>query len=96
MSRNRTDMRCLVRLFFGGPATAKDLAAATRLAPGALTTVLARLERCAVADNIEQASRHRVRRVGSGASRPRRSPPPPSHFVDPPDKSHPLSLGVGP
>jgi hypothetical protein len=43
-----------------------------------------------------QPSRHRVRRVGSGASRPRRSPPPPSHFVDPPDKSQPLSSGVGP
>jgi hypothetical protein len=44
----------------------------------------------------KQPSRHRVRRVGSGASRPRRSPPPPSHVVDPPDKSQPLSSGVGP
>ena len=44
----------------------------------------------------KQPSRHRVRRVGSEASRPRRSPPPPCHFVDPSDKSQPLSSGVGP
>jgi len=50
------------------------------------------LER-AVADIEQEPSRHRVRRVGSGASRPRRSPPPPSHFVDPSDKSQPLSSG---
>jgi hypothetical protein len=53
------------------------------------------LER-AVAD-IEQAAIHascEKRRLW--ASRPRRSPPTPSHLVDPPDKSQPLSSGVGP
>ena len=62
MGLNRTDMRCIGRLSFGGPATAKDLAAATRLTPGALTTVLARLERAGYTRRAEDpADRRRVR-----------------------------------
>jgi DNA-binding MarR family transcriptional regulator len=62
MGLNRTDMRCVGRLFFGGPATAKDLAAATRLTPGALTTALDRLERAGYTRRVEDpADRRRVR-----------------------------------
>src|SRR5260221_2200365 len=42
---NRTDLRCMSVLFLGGPTTAKNLAAATRLTPGAFTTALDRLQR---------------------------------------------------
>src|SRR5260221_11377095 len=42
---NRTDLRCMSVLFLGGPTTAKNLAAATRLTPGAFTTALDRLAR---------------------------------------------------
>ena len=62
MGLNRTDLRCVGRLFFGGPATAKDLAAATRLTAGALTTVLDRLERAGYTRRVEDpADRRRVR-----------------------------------
>jgi DNA-binding MarR family transcriptional regulator len=58
---NRTDLRCLSVLYFGGPATAARLAAATRLTRGAFTTVLDRLERAGYARRVpDETDRRRV------------------------------------
>jgi DNA-binding MarR family transcriptional regulator len=58
---NRTDLRCMSVLFLGGPTTAKNLAAATRLTPGAFTTVLDRLERAGYALRVpDEKDRRRV------------------------------------
>lgn len=58
---NRTDLRCMSVLFLNGPATAKNLAAATRLTPGAFTTVLDRLERAGYARRVpHETDRRRV------------------------------------
>ena len=58
---NRTDLRCMSVLFLGGPTTAKNLAAATRLTPGAFTTALDRLERAGYARRVpDEQDRRRV------------------------------------
>ncbi len=49
---NRTDLRCLRLLVTRGPMTAGELAEATRLTPGALTTVVDRLERSGYAQRV--------------------------------------------
>jgi DNA-binding MarR family transcriptional regulator len=49
---NRTDLRCLGMLFTRGPLTAGQLAEATDLSPGAMTTVLDRLERAGLAHRL--------------------------------------------
>jgi DNA-binding MarR family transcriptional regulator len=59
---NHTDLRCISVLYFGGPASAKDLARATRLTPGAFTTVLDRLERAGYTSRVpDPADLRRVR-----------------------------------
>jgi DNA-binding MarR family transcriptional regulator len=58
---NRTDLRCLSVLYFGGPATAARLATATRLTRGAFTTVLDRLERAGYVRRVpDETDRRRV------------------------------------
>jgi DNA-binding MarR family transcriptional regulator len=49
---NRTDLRCMGLLFTRGPMTAGQLAEATDLSPGAMTTVLDRLERAGLAHRL--------------------------------------------
>jgi DNA-binding MarR family transcriptional regulator len=49
---NRTDLRCMGLLFIRGPMTAGQLAEATDLSPGAMTTVLDRLERAGLAHRL--------------------------------------------
>jgi DNA-binding MarR family transcriptional regulator len=49
---NRTDLRCMGQLFTRGPLTAGQLAEATDLSPGAMTTVLDRLERAGLAHRL--------------------------------------------
>jgi DNA-binding MarR family transcriptional regulator len=49
---NRTDLRCMSLLFNRGPMTAGQLAEATDLSPGAMTTVLDRLERAGLAHRL--------------------------------------------
>src|SRR6266511_3008142 len=49
---NRTDLRCMGLLFTRGPLTAGQLAEATDLSPGAMTTVLDRLERAGLAHRL--------------------------------------------
>ncbi len=58
---NRTDLRCLGLLVTRGPMTAGELAEATRLTPGALTTVVDRLERSGYAQRVRDvADRRRI------------------------------------
>ncbi len=58
---NRTDLRCMSLLFNRGPMTAGQLAEATDLSPGAMTTVLDRLERAGLAHRLaDPEDRRRV------------------------------------
>ncbi|SFP83054.1 MarR family winged helix-turn-helix transcriptional regulator [Amycolatopsis rubida] len=58
---NRTDLRCLGLVVTRGPMTAGELAEATRLTAGALTTALDRLERAGYARRVRDlADRRRV------------------------------------
>ena len=58
---NRTDLRCMGLLFTRGPLTAGQLAEATDLSPGAMTTVLDRLERAGLAHRLaDPGDRRRV------------------------------------
>jgi DNA-binding MarR family transcriptional regulator len=58
---NRTDLRCMGLLFSRGPLTAGQLAEATDLSPGAMTTVLDRLERAGLAHRLaDPGDRRRV------------------------------------
>jgi DNA-binding MarR family transcriptional regulator len=58
---NRTDLRCLGLLVTRGPMTAGELAEATRLTPGALTTIVDRLERSGYAQRVRDvADRRRI------------------------------------
>jgi DNA-binding MarR family transcriptional regulator len=58
---NRTDLRCMGLLFTQGPLTAGQLAEATDLSPGAMTTVLDRLERAGLAHRLaDPGDRRRV------------------------------------
>jgi DNA-binding MarR family transcriptional regulator len=58
---NRTDLRCMGLLFTRGPQTAGQLAEATDISPGAMTTVLDRLERAGLAHRLaDPGDRRRV------------------------------------
>jgi DNA-binding MarR family transcriptional regulator len=58
---NRTDLRCMGLLFTRGPLTAGQLAEATDISPGAMTTVLDRLERAGLAHRrADPGDRRRV------------------------------------
>jgi DNA-binding MarR family transcriptional regulator len=58
---NRTDLRCVSRLYTRGPMTAGELANASGLTAGALTTALDRLEQAGYATRVrDTADRRRV------------------------------------
>ncbi len=58
---NGTDLRCAFLLMHGPPMTAKELAEATGLTPGAVTTVLDRMEAAGLARRRhDEADRRRV------------------------------------
>ena len=58
---NRTDLRCLGILYRRGRVTAGELAEESGLTPGAITTVLDRLERGGYANRVaDPADRRRV------------------------------------
>jgi len=58
---NRTDMRCISYLFTSGAMTAGELAEASGLTPGALTTALDRLEHAGYAQRVrDRSDRRRV------------------------------------
>ncbi len=56
---NRSDLRCLGHCVFRGPLPAGELARATGLTPGALTTLLDRLERAGFARRVRDAADRR-------------------------------------
>jgi DNA-binding MarR family transcriptional regulator len=56
---NRTDMRCMDFLDRAGPLTAGQLADATGLTTGAMTTVIDRLERSGIARRVRDGSDRR-------------------------------------
>ena len=67
---NRTDLRCLGILYHRGRVTAGELAGESGLTPGAITTVLDRLERGGYANRVaDPADRRRVLVVSTGATR---------------------------
>jgi DNA-binding MarR family transcriptional regulator len=67
---NRTDLRCLGILYRRGRVTAGELAAESGLTPGAITTVLDRLERGGYANRVaDPADRRRVLVVSTAATR---------------------------
>ncbi len=67
---NRTDLRCLVILYRRGRLTAGELAEESGLTPGAITTVLDRLERGGWANRVpDPADRRRVLVVSTVATR---------------------------
>ncbi len=67
---NRTDLRCLGILYRRGRVTAGELADESGLTPGAITTVLDRLERGGYANRLaDQADRRRVLVVSTVATR---------------------------
>ncbi len=67
---NRTDLRCLVILYRRGRVTAGELAGESGLTPGAITTVLDRLERGGYANRVpDPADRRRVLVVSTAATR---------------------------
>jgi DNA-binding MarR family transcriptional regulator len=67
---NRTDLRCLGILYRRGRVTAGELAEESGLTPGAITTVLDRLERGGYANRVpDPADRRRVLVVSTAATR---------------------------
>ena len=67
---NRTDLRCLGILYRRGRVTAGELAGESGLTPGAITTVLDRLERGGYANRVADPSdRRRVLVVSTGVTR---------------------------
>ncbi|MEZ5126106.1 MAG: MarR family transcriptional regulator [Thermoleophilia bacterium] len=67
---NRTDLRCLGLLYRCGRITAGELAEESGLSPGAMTTVLDRLERGGYAQRVpDAADRRRVQIVSTVATR---------------------------
>ena len=67
---NRTDLRCLGILYRRGRITAGELAEESGLTPGAITTVLDRLERGSYANRVaDPADRRRVLVVSTVATR---------------------------
>lgn len=56
---NRSDLRCLSFLFFRGPMTAGELAEASALSPGAITSLADRLERAGYAVRLRDAADRR-------------------------------------
>ena len=67
---NRTDLRCLGILYRRGRVTAGELAGESGLTPGAITTVLDRLERGGYANRVpDPADRRRVLVVSTVATR---------------------------
>ncbi len=67
---NRTDLRCLGILYRRGRVTAGELADESGLTPGAITTVLDRLERSGYANRVaDPADRRRVLVVSTVATR---------------------------
>jgi len=67
---NRTDLRCLVILYRRGRVTAGELAEESGLTPGAITTVLDRLEKGGYANRVpDPADRRRVLVVSTVATR---------------------------
>ena len=67
---NRTDLRCLGILYRRGRVTAGELAEESGLTPGAITTVLDRLERGGFANRVpDPADRRRVLAVSTAATR---------------------------
>jgi DNA-binding MarR family transcriptional regulator len=69
-SLNRTDLRCLGVLYRRGRVTAGELAAESGLTPGAITTVLDRLERGGYANRVADPNdRRRVLVISTAATR---------------------------
>ena len=67
---NRTDLRCLGILYHRGRVTAGELAEESGLTPGAITTVLDRMERGGYANRVaDPADRRRVLVVSTAATR---------------------------
>jgi DNA-binding MarR family transcriptional regulator len=67
---NRTDLRCLAILYKRGRMTAGELAEETGLTPGAITTVLDRMEKGGYANRVpDPADRRRVLIVSTVAAR---------------------------
>jgi DNA-binding MarR family transcriptional regulator len=67
---NRTDLRCLGIIYRRGRVTAGELAEASGLTPGAITTVLDRMERGGYANRVADPSdRRRVLVVSTAATR---------------------------
>ena len=67
---NRTDLRCLGILYRRGRVTAGELAEESGLTPGAITTVLDRLEKGGYANRVaDPADRRRVLVVSTAATR---------------------------
>ncbi len=69
-SLNRTDLRCLGVLYRRGRVTAGELADESGLSPGAITTVLDRLERGGYANRVaDPGDRRRVLVISTAATR---------------------------
>jgi len=67
---NRTDLRCLGIIYRRGRLTAGELAEESGLTPGAITTVLDRMERAGFANRVaDPADRRRVLVVSTAATR---------------------------
>ena len=66
---NRTDLRCLGILYRRGRVTAGELAEESGLTPGAITTVLDRLERAGYANRVPDPADRRRRAASSPRSR---------------------------
>ena len=67
---NRTDLRCLGILYRRGRTTAGELAEETGLTPGAITTVLDRMEKGGYANRVpDPADRRRILIVSTVAAR---------------------------
>ncbi len=67
---NRTDLRCLGIIYRRGRLTAGELAEESSLTPGAITTVLDRMERAGFANRVaDPADRRRVLVVSTAAAR---------------------------
>jgi DNA-binding MarR family transcriptional regulator len=67
---NRTDLRCLGIIYRRGRLTAGELAEESGLTPGAITTVLDRMERSGFANRVaDPADRRRVLVVSTAATR---------------------------